>query len=80
MYNYTMENLPQAINHLLLALIIGVVSLGVSFIGDMSKNLQNLSTSMEQLNVKMGHVNIVVSDHEQRIREMERTKARTPKE
>ena len=69
-----MNKLHDNINHLMLALIIGVCSLGVSFIGDMSKNIQNMAASIEQLNVKMGQVNETMRDHEFRLRDLEKKK------
>jgi hypothetical protein len=69
-----MNKLHENVNHLMLALIIGVVSLGVSFIGDMSKNIQNMAASVEQLNTKMGQVNDTMRDHEFRLRDLEKKK------
>lgn len=60
------------INHLMLALVIGIVSLGVSFIGDMSKNLQNMAGTIQELSTKLGQINEVMKDHEIRIREIEK--------
>lgn len=57
----------------MLALIIGVASLGVSFIGDMSKNIQNMAASVEQLNIRMATVSDTMKDHELRIRDIEKT-------
>jgi hypothetical protein len=62
----------ENINHLMLALIIGVASLGVSFIGDMSKNIQNMAASVEQLNIRMAAVSDTMKDHEVRIRDIEK--------
>lgn len=58
----------------MLALIIGVISLGVSFIGDMSQNLQQMAISVHELNGKMGTINEITRDHEARLREIEKTK------
>lgn len=69
----SMKKLHENINHLMLALIIGVASLGVSFIGDMSKNIQNMAASVEQLNIRMATVSDTMKDHELRIRDIEKT-------
>jgi methyl-accepting chemotaxis protein len=69
-----MNKLHENINHLMLALIIGVASLGVSFIGDMSKNISNMAASIEQLNTKMGQVSETMRDHEFRLRDLEKKK------
>ena len=66
------KKLHENINHLMLALIIGVASLGVSFIGDMSKNLQSMAASVEQLNIRMAAVSDTMKDHEVRIRDIEK--------
>jgi len=63
--------LHKNLNHLLLALIIGVVSLGVSFIGDMSRNVQQMAQSVHELNTRMGQVSDTMKDHEQRLRYVE---------
>lgn len=62
-----MKTLHDNINHLMLALIIGVAGLGVSAVQDMAK-------SVEQLNVKMGQVIETIRDHEMRIRDIEKDK------
>ena len=64
-------DLHKNLNHLLLALIIGIVSLGVSFIGDMSKNMQNIANSVQELNVQMRQVIDTMKDHEIRLRQVE---------
>lgn len=66
-------DLHKSLNHLLLALVIGVVSLGVSFIGEMSKNTQQMAASIQELNVRMGQVSDTMRDHEFRLREVEKT-------
>lgn len=78
--------LNESINQLLMALIIGVVSLGVSFMGDLSKNVQSMTLSLEsckasiqELNYKIGQVFSMASDHEARLRELERTKPQKEK-
>lgn len=60
-----MERLKDAIHNLFLAAIIGLVSKGVSFAGEISKNLQ-------ELNLKMAQMIDVTSDHEARIRQIEK--------
>jgi methyl-accepting chemotaxis protein len=58
----------------MLVLVIGIVSLGVSFIGDMSKNLQNMAGTIQELSTKLGQINEVMKDHELRIRDIEKKK------
>lgn len=60
-----MERLKDAIHNLFLAAIIGLVGKGVSFAGEISKNLQ-------ELNLKMAQMIDVTSDHEERIRQIEK--------
>jgi methyl-accepting chemotaxis protein len=69
-----MKQLHENINHLMLVLVIGIVSLGVSFIGDMSKNLQNMAGTIQELSTKLGQINEVMKDHELRIRDIEKKK------
>lgn len=64
-------DLTKNVNHLLLALIVGIVSLGVSFIGDMAKNIQDMAISIQELNMKMGQVSDTMRDHELRLRNIE---------
>lgn len=71
-YNINMKTLHENVNHIMLALIIGVASLGVSFIGDMSRNLQEMAVSVHELNAKMGTISETTRDHEIRIREIEK--------
>jgi hypothetical protein len=66
--------LSDSINQLLLALIIGVFSIAVSYMGEMSKNVQSMSVSVQELNVKMGHITLIISDHEARIRSVEKSR------
>lgn len=61
----------------MLALIIGVASLGVSFIGDMSRNIQIMAASVEQLNIRMATVSDTMKDHEIRIRDVEKNTFKT---
>lgn len=65
----------------MLALIVGVITIGVSYVGEMSKNVQNMSVaivqlngSINQLNSKMSDVYDTVKDHESRLRSIEHTK------
>ena len=67
-----MKMLHENVNHLMLALIIGIASIGVSFIGDMSRNLQEMAASVHELNAKMGAISETTKDHETRIREIEK--------
>lgn len=69
-----MEKYSGIIQQLLLAAIIGVVSVGVSFVGDLSKNIKVMSVSVQELNVKMGQVFDMIKDHEVRLRSIETTK------
>lgn len=68
-----MNKLHENINHLMLVMIIGVVSLGVSFIGEMSKNIQAMAGSIQELNAKMGQVSDTMRDHEGRLRHLEKS-------
>ena len=70
----SMKQLHENINHLMLVLVIGIVSLGVSFIGDMSKNLQSMAGTIQELSTKLGQINEVMKDHELRIRDIEKKK------
>jgi len=56
----------------MIALIIGIVSIGVSFIGEMSKNIQSMAGNIQELSTKLGQINEVMKDHEVRIREIEK--------
>jgi hypothetical protein len=69
-----MKQLHENINHLMLVLVIGIVSLGVSFIGDMSKNLQAMAGTIQELSTKLGQINEIMKDHELRIRDIEKKK------
>lgn len=71
-----MGKLNENINHLLLALIIGVASVSVSYIGEISKNLQSMAISIQELNVRMGQVSDSLHDHEHRLRAIEQTNKR----
>lgn len=53
------------IHNLFLAAIIGIVGKGVTFAGEISRNLQ-------ELNIKMAQMIDVTRDHETRIREVEK--------
>lgn len=68
----SMKQLHENINHLMIALIIGIVSIGVSFIGEMSKNIQSMAGNIQELSTKLGQINEVMKDHEVRIREIEK--------
>jgi len=67
-----MKQLHENINHLMIALIIGIVSIGVSFIGEMSKNIQSMAGNIQELSAKLGQINEVMKDHEVRIRDIEK--------
>ena len=69
-----MKQFHENLNHLLIALVIGIVSIGVSFIGDMSKNIQTMAMNIQELSTKLGQINEVMKDHEQRIRIIETKK------
>lgn len=64
----------KIIEQLMLAAIIGVASIGVSFIGEMKRSVENMATSVQELNIKIGQITLVISDHEARIRTIERSK------
>ena len=72
MYNVRMKQLHENVNHLMLALIVGIASLGVSFIGEMSSNLQAMAVSVHELNARMGDISETTKDHEARIRAVEK--------
>ena len=65
-------DLNKAIENIFFASIIGVASIGVSFISDMSKNIQAMTISVQELNSRMGQVDGIMRDHEQRIRDVEK--------
>lgn len=67
-----MKKLNESIYQLMMALIVGLVSIGVSFIGDMNEKIGQVAGSMQEMNIKMGHVNMIVGDHEGRLREVEK--------
>jgi hypothetical protein len=62
------------VNHLLLAFIVGVISLFVKYISDIAKSIQAMSLSVQELNIRMGQITDILKDHEFRIREIEHTK------
>jgi hypothetical protein len=66
-----MEKYSGLVQQLLLTAIIGVVSLGVSFIGELSKGVQVLTLSVQELNLKIDRNTWVISDHEVRLRVVE---------
>ncbi len=74
MLKYGMGKNTALFSQLLLTAIIGVVSIGVSFVGDLSRNIQVMSISVQELNVKMGQIASVIADHEARIRTIEQSK------
>lgn len=65
----------KLIQQLLLTATVAVCGLGVTFIREMSGNLQSLTWSVQELNAKMSQVYDVMKDHEQRLRVVE-TKSR----
>jgi hypothetical protein len=67
-----MDKIISSLNQLLLAAVIGVVSLGVSFIADMSRNIQAMASSVQELNVRMAQISDIAKDHEIRIRQIEK--------
>jgi hypothetical protein len=69
-----MEDLYPYISNLAMPALVGVVSLGVSFIRDMAKNIQAMTISVQELNLKISNVNEAVDDHEARLRVVERMK------
>ena len=69
-----MDKIIHSLNQLLLAAVIGVVSLGVSFIADMSRNIQAMASSVQELNVRMAQISDIAKDHELRIRTIENQK------
>lgn len=67
-------DLRTLVDKVFLPAILGFVGLGVSFIGDMSHNIREMTISVQELNLKMSQVTNTMQDHEQRIRFMERFK------
>ena len=61
----------KIIEQLMLAAIIGVASIGVSFIGQMSQTIQTMSISVQELNVKVSGAFDSLKDHEIRLRTIE---------
>ena len=55
----------------MLALIIGIVTISVSYIGDIAKNIQAMAISIQELNVRMAQTAESLKDHEYRIRVVE---------
>lgn len=68
-----MFKLGENINHLVLVLIIGVVSLAVSKMDNIAQSLQVISMSVQELNVKVGWTIDGLKDHELRLRDIETT-------
>jgi outer membrane lipoprotein-sorting protein len=66
-----MFKLGENINHLMLALIIGIFTISVSYIGDIAKNIQSMAISIQDLNIRMSQVSDSLKDHEYRIRTVE---------
>jgi hypothetical protein len=64
----------KIIEQLMLAAIIGVASIGVSFIGQMSQTIQTMSISVQELNVKVSGAFDSLKDHEIRLRTIESNK------
>jgi hypothetical protein len=71
-----MFKLGENLNHLLLALIIGIASFGVSYVGDIAKSTQTVAVSVQELNIRMAQVTEITKDHEGRLREVEKLKLR----
>jgi hypothetical protein len=64
----------KIIEQLMLAAIIGVASIGVSFIGQMSQTIQTMSISVQELNIKVSGAFDSLKDHEIRLRTIESNK------
>lgn len=64
----------DATKQLYLAAIIGLAGLCVTYISDMSRNIQTMTVSVQELNARMGQVSATMSDHEQRLRVVEKLK------
>lgn len=71
---FSMEKYSGLVQQVLLTTVIGVVSIGVGFVGDLSKSVQSLSISVQELNIKMGQVYDMIKDHEVRLRHIETRK------
>lgn len=70
----------EHVNQLLLAGIMGVSSIGVSYIRDLSKEVQHISAvvleSRTEANIKFKQITESLGDHETRIRQVEKKQRR----
>jgi len=64
-------DLKALVDKVFLPSILGIVGVGVSFIGDMSRNIREMTISVQELNLRMSQVNDTMRDHESRIRVIE---------
>ena len=65
------------IEYFFLALIVGAVGTGVTYIGRMSENIQQMTISVQLLAEKLTNIDKIAQDHEVRIREIERNKLKS---
>ena len=71
MLKWDMEKYSGLVQQLLLTAIIGVVSIGVGYIGELSKSVQAMSASVQELNIKTSQIFSIINDHEIRLRDIE---------
>lgn len=64
-------NLEKHVQNMLTASIIGIAGLAVSHMSEMSRNIQVMTVSIQELNTRMGHFDGMMKDHELRLREIE---------
>jgi len=70
----TFQELFPILSDIAMPALVGIIGLGVSFIRDMAKNVQTMTVSVQELNLKMGRANETLGDHEARLRVVERMK------
>ena len=68
--------LNEHLSQLLLAMIMGIISLGVSYMRDMAKEIQTISSTVSESRAESGlkfnNLYDIVKDHEGRIRIIEK--------
>ena len=69
-------DMEKTFYNLMMAALIGIGGVAVSFIGDMSRNLQSLTVSVKELNERMSQVSDTMKDHELRLRDVENKQRR----
>lgn len=59
------------LEYFFLSMIIGTISIGVSYVAEMSKNIQSMTVAVQILSEKLTAVDRLAQDHESRIRHIE---------